>query len=163
MRRIILFCFLLLPYYLFAQKVNVDSLIHVAILHTRAINAVTNQNRDSLFRAFTSAKPGTGRTKVIYQLINNGQPTSRFGLTYHYKILDWARRNNDPISEAIIMSEIAFQLAGNGDIAEAVKMDLDALKIAEKTGDNEALGIVYDSLGCCYGGSDNGFPVNDKL
>jgi two-component system NtrC family sensor kinase len=163
MKKIILFCLIFSSYQLFAQNINVDSLIHVAISHTNATAVSSNQNHDSLFRAFTLAKAGSQRISVIYKLINNGQPTSRFGLTYHYKILDWARKNDDPISEAIIMSEIAFQLAGNGDIAEAVKMDLDALKLAEKTGDNEAIGIVYDSLGCCYGGSDNGFAVNDKL
>jgi hypothetical protein len=42
------------------------------------------------------------------------------------------------------MAEIAFELAENGGVAEAIKMDLDALKLAEKTGDDEAMGIVYD-------------------
>src|SRR5271156_5194627 len=159
MRKIILLCLLFSSYKLFAQHINVDSLIHVAIAHTNAGEGSAIPNHDSLFTAFTKAKAGSPRTKLIYKLINNGQPTSRFGMIYHYRILDWARKNNDPISEAIITAEIAFQLAENGDVAEAIKMDLDALKLAEKTGDDEALGIVYDSLGCCYSDSN----ANNKL
>ncbi|QKJ33085.1 hypothetical protein HQ865_06220 [Mucilaginibacter mali] len=144
------------------QQINVDNLIHIAIARARPVGTYAGQSHDSLFAAFRVAKPGKERTRIIYQIINYGQPTSRLGLTYHYKILDWSRKNNDRISEAIIMAEIAFQLAQNGDVAEAIKMDLAALKLAEKTGDNEALGIIYDSLGCCFSNADDTFTANNK-
>jgi len=163
MKKIILFCFFFSSsYQLFAQNINVDSLIHVAISRTNATNVLANQNHDSLFKAFTLAKPGNSRTALIYKLINYGQPTTKFGLTYHYKIQDWARKNNDPISESIVTAELAFELSQNGDVAEGIKLALGALKLAEKTGNKEAIGIVYDNLACCYSSSDDDLLTNNN-
>src|ERR1700754_1583000 len=113
MKKTLIFCLIFATNQLFAQKINIDSLIRVAIARTNSANITGAQNHDSLFRAFVVATPGSARTKFIYKLINYGQPTSKFGLKYHYKILDWARKNNDPVSEAIITAEIAFELALN--------------------------------------------------
>src|SRR3569833_1415047 len=73
------------------------------------------------------------------------------GLSYHYKIHNWARAHNDHITEAEITAELGYSICENGDNDTGVKMCYSALKIAEQTGNKQAIGIVYDNLSVCLG------------
>ncbi len=139
------------------QKINVDSLIRVALLPKNNTRNTISPNRDSLFGQLPFAKSPKERIRLIYQIIGYGVQNSKQGLKYHYKILDWARKNDDRISEAVVAAELGFNFYDNGDNTEGLKMDFAALKMAEKTGDSQAIGIAYGNLASCY------YPVNISL
>lgn len=150
MKKILLFCLLLFAQQVFSQNINVDSLIRVAISGIQKEPPAIQLNRDSLFNVFTHTSAVRQKIAIIYKIINSGQGSSREGLIYHRRILAWAQKNNDPISEAIISAELGFETAVNGDIAEGISMAQRALTAAKKTKNNEVIAIAYDNLGCCY-------------
>jgi len=129
------------------QKLNIDSLIKVAL--TDSTKIIFAANKDSLFKLLPAAKPAAARIKLMYQIIDYGRDVAMSGLRYHYKILDWARKNNDPVTEAAIMAEIGYNQAANGDNAAGIKTCFAALKIAERTKNPQAIGIVYENLASC--------------
>ncbi|WP_295799266.1 ATP-binding protein [Mucilaginibacter sp.] len=137
-------------------NINVDSLVRVALADTTKINPTPN--KDSLFRLLPSAKPIAKRLKLVYQIINNGIDFSVQGLNYHYKILNWAKKNNDLVTEAVITAELGYNIVENGDKDAGVKMCFAALKTAEQTGNKQAIGIAYGNLSICYG--DNNLALS---
>lgn len=130
-------------------NINVDSLVRIVLADTGKMNPAAN--KDSLFRLLVASKSARQRVKFIYRIINSGIEVSMQGLSYHYKILNWARAHNDHITEAVIAAEIGYTIYENGDNDTGVKMCFSALKIAEQTGNKQAIGIVYDNLSVCLG------------
>jgi hypothetical protein len=63
--------------------------------------------------------------------------------------LEICRKNHDEIGEAVILAELGFTISVNGDHTEGLKLLYDALAIAKKINNPNALGIVYDNLGVC--------------
>jgi two-component system NtrC family sensor kinase len=153
----IIFLFLIPMLSLGQQKINVDSLIRVALSPKNNTRNMMSPNRDSLFEQLPFAKSPTERIRLIYEIIGYGVQNSKQGLKYHYKILDWARKNNDRIIEAVVSAELGFNFYDNGENTEGLKMDFAALKMAEKTGNGQAIGIAYGNLASCY------YPVNISL
>jgi two-component system NtrC family sensor kinase len=142
-----------------AQKINVDSLVRVVISRSSGndgSSATILPNRDSLLNLLPSTKSPAARIKLIYDIIlNNGELDPTRAFYYHRKILDLTRKNNDAIGESVIMGELGYTICQNGDIAEGLKMLYKALQLAEKTGNKQAIGTVYDNLGVCYPGNLN--------
>ena len=134
-----------------AQKINVDSLIKVAIQLNRNDKAAIPHNLDSLLRTLFVSKSPADRIKKVYDIIlfDNGELNPAQALYYHHKILDLAIENHDPIVESVITGELGFTLYEDGDAPEGLQMIFDALKLAEKTGNNQAIGTVYNNLGFC--------------
>ncbi|MES2108643.1 MAG: HAMP domain-containing sensor histidine kinase [Bacteroidota bacterium] len=140
------------------HEVNVDSLVRIALADTSKMNP--SVNKDSLFTLLVSTKSIPQRIKFIYRIINSGLEVSMQGLSYHYKILNWAKAHNDRITEAVITSEIGYNIYENGDNDTGVKMCFSALKIAEHTGNKQAIGTVYNNLSACY---DDNNPALGKV
>ena len=129
------------------QKINIDSLIGVALKDSMRINF--GMNKDSLLRLLPSAKTAAKRIKLVYQIIDYGRDLSARSLQYHYKILEWSRKHNDPVIEAIITAELGFSQYSNGDNVIGIKNCIAAVKMAEKTKNAQAIAIVYDNLENC--------------
>ena len=148
-----LMCLLLIFYISHAagQKINIDSLIKVAISLDGNDKAVIPHNPDSLLRTLFVSKSPADRIKKLYDIISldNGELNPVQALYYHHKILDLAKENYDPVVEAVITGELGFTMYGDGDTPEGLKMIFEALKLAEKTGNKQAIGTVYDNLGVC--------------
>ncbi len=147
---LLLFSFSFALYPVLAQKINIDSLVQVAILRAKNTKITTSPNRDSLLKLFPSTKSTSARIKLIYDIVYNyGQlnPKQEF---YYQKILDLCRKENDHVGEAIILSELGDTYFQNGDILKGLNTIFNALKITEKTGNKQALGIIYNNLGKCY-------------
>ena len=134
-----------------AQKINVDGLVRLAISLNAKEESIIPQNPDSLLQTLFVIKSSAARIRTIYDIIllDNGELNPARALYYHHKILDQARKNNDPIVEAVITGELGFTLYQDGNAPEGLKMIFDALKLAEKTGNKQAIGTVYDNLGVC--------------
>lgn len=133
-----------------AQKLNFDSLVNIAVSNRGKMKPALTSNRDSLFKLLPSIGSDSARIRLIYEMIYNGMDFSRDQLTYHYKILQWAKINHDKVSEAVIMAEIGYNFYRNGDDTEGLHMLFEALKLAEQSGNKQAIGIVYQTLGICY-------------
>jgi signal transduction histidine kinase len=130
-----------------AQTAHVDSLISIAVSRIKNNHIVINTNRDSLLNILFRTESNPQRIQIIYQIINNGNGTSKKGLLYHYKILEWARKHNDKVCESIISAELGYNYFLNGDDALATQTLHKALQMAVKTGNNTAICIAYDNLG----------------
>lgn len=145
------FFFVLILYTALAQKINVDSLLKVAISLKRESKLTSSPNRDSLLKLFPSTKPTQARIKLIYDIIyNNGLLNRKEAFYYHYKILDLARKEKDPVCEAVILSELGDIYFGYGDMTRGLQMIDNALKLAEKTENKQAIGIVYHNYAFYY-------------
>ena len=150
-RLLLLFSFSFALYPVLAQKINVDSLLQVAISRKNETKLASSPNRDSLLKSFPSTKSTAARVKLIYDIIYNyGYLSPKQALYYNTRILDIAKRENDPIVEAIVSSELGNTYFQNGDIVKGLNLNFYALNQAEKTGNNQALGIIYNNLGYCY-------------
>jgi two-component system NtrC family sensor kinase len=139
-----------------AQKINVDSLVKIAISLNVKEEAIIPQNPDSLLRTLSVTKSPAARIRTVYDIIllDNGELNPTRALYYHHKILDLANENHDAIVEAVITGELGYLLYEDGDAPEGLKMIFDALKLAEKTGNKQAIGTVYDNLGICTDNTD---------
>jgi signal transduction histidine kinase len=148
------FLFVLALSHAIAQKINFDSLVKVAISLNRNDKVITPHNPDSLLRTLFITKSPAARIRTVYDIIllDNGELDPAQALYYHHKILDLAKKNHDQIVEAVITGELGYTLHQDGDAPGGLKMMFDALKDAEKTGNKQAIGTVYDNLGVC---SDN--------
>ncbi|HVV54241.1 MAG TPA: HAMP domain-containing sensor histidine kinase [Mucilaginibacter sp.] len=143
-------CCMLLLNTVWAQKVNIDSLVRIAVYRSNSAKPQTVPDRDSLLKQLPFIKSPAARIKRIYDLIlNYGDLNPKEALYYHRKILDQAQKYNDQIGESVILSDLGFTVSESGDDAEGVKIILRALELAKKTGNNQAIGIVYDNLGVC--------------
>jgi len=150
-RLILLFSFSFSLYSAFAQKINLDSLLRVAISRESKTKTIFSTNRDSLLKLFPSTTSTSARIKLIYDIIyNNGLLSRDQAFYYHNKILNLARKENDPVCEAIILSELGDMYYGYGDMTRGLEMIDNALKLAEKTGNKQAIGIVYHNYAFCY-------------
>ena len=144
----VLFSFAFYP--AFAQKMNMDSLLQVAISKGKNTKITFRPNRDSLLKQFSLTKPAAARIQLIYDIIYNyGLLGPKQALYYHKKILDIATKQNDLVCEAIILSELGATHINDGDNTKGYEMISRALSMAEKTGSKQALGIVYNNLGYC--------------
>jgi two-component system NtrC family sensor kinase len=133
-----------------AQKINVDSLTRVALSRAGSVRSSGTINRDSLFKLLPSTKSPAGRIKIIYDILYNyGSLNPDQSLIYHKKILSFAQNNHDRVCEAVITAELGFLIVQGGDYVEGNKTIFKALKMAEETGNSEAIGIVYNNLGVC--------------
>jgi two-component system NtrC family sensor kinase len=152
MKKLLLFfSFFSALYPALAQKINIDSLLKVAISLKSETKLTSSTNRDSLLKLFPPTKSTPARIKLIYDVIyNNGLLDRKQAFYYHYKILDLARKENDPVCEAIILSELGDIYFGYGDMTRGLQMIDNALKLAEKTGNKQAIGIVYHNYAFYY-------------
>ena len=109
------------------------------------------QNPDSLISTMYNEKTDSARIKRIYDIIeNNGALNPKDVIFYQTKILEETKKHNDKICEAVITAELGFSMANIHDLAKGTAMIFDALKMAEKTGNAQATGIVYHDLAIIY-------------
>jgi two-component system, NtrC family, sensor kinase len=152
MKKLLLFfSFTCALYPALAQNINIDSLLQVAISRKSETKLTASPNRDSLLKLFPLTKSTPARLKLIYDIIYNyGYLNPKQASYYHNKILELTRKENDPVGEAIILSELGETYFQNGDIIKGQKMIVNALNQAEKTGNKRAIGIIYNNRGRCY-------------
>ena len=135
---------------LYAQETKGDSLIRLALLLKSVAGTGSLPNHDSLFRRLTLTQSADERIDLVNKIINNGLDISSEGLAYHYKILDWSKKNKDPLIEAVIIANIGYNIYMNGNSEDGVRLGFTALKQAQKIGNNRVIGIVYENLGVCF-------------
>src|SRR5688572_25032467 len=113
------------------------------------------QNYDSLIGVIYQATSDSARINRIFDVIeNNGQINPKDVIHYHKKILEETKKHKDKIGEAVITAELGYWTAIIADLADGTKMVYDALQMAEKTGNQRAIGIAYHDLALIYRMSD---------
>ena len=151
MKKILLICaFLVSISTISGQKVNLDSLTQIVLQQSRKFPPIAIPDRDSLLKQIPFIKSPNERIKMIYDIILRfGELNTKAALYYHHKILEQSRKNNDQISESVVLAELGYTITKNGDQQEGVKIILDGLKLAQKMKNSQAIGICYDNLGVC--------------
>jgi len=146
------FLLLLVSFIAFPQA-NIDSLTQIVLSRNKKFTTtifLTNADRDKLIQLLPKTKNPATRIKLIYDVLYDTELSPSEALRYASKMLTVTRKNNDKIGEVAIMAELGYTIVENGNYAEGLKMIFEALKIAEKTGNHQAIGIAYQSLGGCY-------------
>ena len=113
------------------------------------------QNPDSLISTMYNEKTDSARIKRIYDVIeNNGSLNPKDVIFYQTKILEVTKDHSDKVCEAVITAELGYSMANIHNLAKGATMIFDALKMAEKTGNKQAIGIAYHDLSIIYFGTD---------
>ena len=143
----LLFLFFAFAKPVFAQLINIDSIVKVVAARNKYhVNGLL-LNKDSLFRRLPFTPPGAPRVKLINDLYYYGvYPDIKKEIEMGYRILAWAKANHDLIAEAVICAEQGTTMASNGDDAAALQLRMEAMAAAKATRDNQALGIVYHNI-----------------
>jgi two-component system NtrC family sensor kinase len=152
MKKIVVFCFLLLTISGTSQtfpKKYVDSLTTVAL--SKKSTHPLKLNRDKALQELWLASKPADRIAIFYDIVAySDELTPERSLYYHKLILWGAQKRGDKVLEASVLAELGFITSRNGNTAEGLKMLYKALKLAENTGNAQAIGIAYNNLGNCY-------------
>lgn len=124
-----LFCFVAFAQTAFAQNSNVDS-----ILPKIAAEGNENKRFDILLDFFSY----TGESDPVLDL-NNAQ-----------KLLVYAKKNKDRISEAVAFSKSGYDYRSLGNVEKSLENNLKAVEIAEKTGNEKILVFTRMNLSYTY-------------
>ena len=143
---------MLLSYTVTAQHEHaIDSLVNLGFSQKSTAKYYPNINRDSLLQCVYKSDTTKKRVDLAYQITSfNGILPQKEALKYYDKLLKYSQKVGDKPFEAIVMSEIAYYIAINGNTASALAMLTKALAIAKTSGNNQAIGIVYANLGVSY-------------
>ena len=134
---------------LLAQDTQADSLISIALSMKAPVINTVSFVRENLLDSFSAQIPLNRKLDLMYYAINNGGDVSAAGLSFYYKIIDWAKKKNNPEIEAAITAELGYNIRMNGNFDEGLKLCFAALALAKKTGDNRIIGIAYENIAVC--------------
>ena len=134
---------------LLAQDKQADSLISIALSMKTPVSHTVSFVRENLLDSFSAPIPLNRKLDLMYYAINNGWDVSAAGLSFYYKIGDWAKKNNNPEIEAAITAELGYNTRMNGNSDEGLKLCFAALELAKKTGNNRIIGIAYENIAVC--------------
>jgi len=127
-----------------AQQIDVDSIVKVVSARNTGKTHSLTVNADSLLKQLPLTNPGAQRVDLIYSIFNvfaNDKQNIEMG----YRVLAWAKAHNDQISIAVIASEMGTVFSATGDKGTGSQLESEALAAAKQSGDNEALGIVFQN------------------
>ena len=134
---------------LLAQDTQADSLISIALSMKAPVSHTVSFVRENLLDSLSAPIPLNRKLDLMYYAINNGWDVSAAGLSFYYKIVDWAKKNNNPEIEAAITAELGYNTRMNGNSDEGLKLCFAALELAKKTGNNRIIGIAYENIAVC--------------
>ena len=138
---------------LLAQDTQSDSLISIALSMKAPVRHTVSFVRENLLDSLSAPIPLNRKLDLMYYAINDGGDVSAAGLSFYYKIIDWAKKNNNPEIEAAITAELGYNTRMNGNSDEGLKLCFAALELAKQTGNNRIIGIAYENIAVCS--SDN--------
>ena len=145
-------CFLLLSISGSAQtfpKKYVDSLTSVAL--SKKSSHPLKLNRNSALQKLWQSTSPADRIAIFYDIVAySDELTPEKSLYYHQLILKEAKKRGDKVLEASVLAELGFITSMNGNTSQGLKMLYKSLKLAENTGNAQAIGIAYNNLGNCY-------------
>ncbi len=152
MKHILSSCFLLLSITCMAQnfpKKYVDSLTAIALSKKSTQPLVLN--RDSVLQLMWQSQSSADRIAMFFDiLLNSDVLTPEQSLYYHQLVIEKAHKLGDKVLEASVQAELGYIISRNGNTAKGLKMLYESLEMAEATGNAQAIGIAYNSLGSSY-------------
>ena len=109
------------------------------------------QTTDSLQDFIYKESTDSARIRAIYEVLrHSGEVKPEEAIQLHAKVLDLAKKNKDKIGESVATAELGYQFILAGNTVLGTQLTLDALKLAEKTNNSQAIGIAFQNLGICY-------------
>ncbi|MDB5911310.1 MAG: histidine kinase, partial [Massilia sp.] len=124
-----------------------DSLSKLKFPVHKITDAETVPNRDSLLKQIPRVSSPAKRIAIFYDILqNHGELNPKMRFYYMNKILEMARKINDPELQAVVMSELSYNLETNGAQVEAVKLGQQALKLAESVNSKQAMAYAHMNL-----------------
>lgn len=112
--------------------------------------ATYGQNKDSLLQILPSVKNEAERIRLIYSVIDPDVNNLQEILVYNKKLLKLTRQQNDKVGEAYVTGILAYALSLSGNTAAGTELQFKALKMAEETGSQQVIGVIYNMLGVIY-------------
>lgn len=107
-----------------------------------------SQRTDSLINLIYKQKTDTARIRRMYDVfLTAGEIGEIKAIEAHKKVLALAKKNKDRVGEAAVTAELGYIFLNAGSTVQGTKLLLSALKIAEETGNDQAMGITYQNLG----------------
>ncbi|MGB5371007.1 MAG: hypothetical protein WBN18_11295, partial [Flavobacteriaceae bacterium] len=130
-------------------KKYVDSLTAIALSKKSTQPLVLN--RDSVLQLMWQSQSSADRIAMFFDiLLNSDALTPEQSLYYHQLVIEKAHKLGDKVLEASVQAELGYIISRNGNTAKGLKMLYESLEMAEATGNAQAIGIAYNSLGGSY-------------
>ncbi|MGH7238009.1 MAG: hypothetical protein ACREGF_05745, partial [Candidatus Saccharimonadales bacterium] len=147
---LLIYCLVFYLSPVWAQKINADSLVNVAISRNRNVRNVPSLSLDSLIKTFFATSDPSVRAKVLGDIaIGDGAVSAKNILYAANKLLAVAKQKKDPAGEAAATAILGYAIYNSGDEARGLKVLFKGLKLAENARDEQAIGFIYNFLGVC--------------
>jgi len=132
----------------------------IILFFTTAANA---QNTDSLVSLIFKEKTDSSRIHRFYSLYEQliGSDPAK-AIEGHQQLLELAKKNKSRIMETIVLSELGDLFAMAGATVQGTRVLLDAVKMAEATGNPQVIGIAYQNLAVATGDPVKSKEYNQK-
>lgn len=114
-----------------------------------SLPSFAQEHWDSLLKIIPTIKNKAERIRVMYKMLSDDSKAEK-QIYYHQKLLEITRKTGDKVGETVALAELGYAINLSGNTAEGLEMIFDALKMAEETKDQQAIGIAYDNLAVCY-------------
>lgn len=106
-----------------------------------------SQRTDSLIRLIYKQKTDTARINRMYDVFDlTGEIGPVNSTAAIQKVLSLTKKNKDRVGEAITSAELGYVFFYAGSTVQGTRLMLEAIKIAEETGNAQAIGIVYQNF-----------------
>ena len=111
----------------------------------------TAQNKDSLLRLIPGAKDTKERIRLMYEIMGDSGDNDPVKALHYYKaLLALTQKLNDKVAEAVVQVETGYALYMMGNTVAGSELLHKATRMAEETGNQQAIGIAYDNLAFVY-------------
>lgn len=126
-----------------AQTATIDSLIKVAIENSKKKTLASPVTKDNIFELLATTTPGPHRTNLIIKLMEGGTLDNKKRYDLCGQLLNWAKKQHDPIAEAATLVELGNVVQSNGDNDRAFKLESQGRALARKYNDKQVEGIAF--------------------
>ena len=108
-------------------------------------------NRDSLLHQISATRNKPERLRLMYYLLDDpGDHQLKKTLYYHQKLLALTRSEGDKAGEAVVTGMMGYAVSLTGNMTAGTDLLFNALALAEKSGSQQAIGMVYAALGYVF-------------
>ena len=110
-----------------------------------------NKEADVILNELSKADTDSSRVRLMNKILYETNALSQQErIDYSKKILDLAKKQHNSVLESIIIAELGYILAINGNNLQGSELAFSGLEMAQQHKNKQALGIIYQDLAVCF-------------
>ena len=117
-----------------------------------------NKETDLILKELSQADTDISRVRLMNKILYETNALSQQErIDYSKKILDLSKKQHNKVLESIIIAELGYILAINGNKLQGSELGFIALEMALEHKNRQALGIIYQDLAVCFSNDNTKF------